>query len=283
MINDKLTTKYDPAVERREHNVFTEEYFSGADVAIYIDGELIQNISSLSFQIQEQLKPLFGYASRTYDDIAVGNRIVVGTLRVPISNPEENSVEEIKEMVIQAEATDPKSNGNPNTKPDWAESAVSKTDKRRFSELVNGMTSGYTDGDFAKMNSSSPYQYNDELKKVQRRLIALGYNVEVNGYYDSKTKKAILQIQHYAGLNETGTIDEATMNAISILEGDITNQGYRIAADTKLRSGPGSNYTPIANLAKDTPITIISTAGEWYVIQIENGTKGYVYKDMLLK
>ena len=83
-----LTHKYIPRIEQTEENLFTEEYYSSTDTKIYMDDTEQTEIAYISYSLQEQLKPLYGYASRTFDDIAIGSRIVTGAFKVPIKNPE---------------------------------------------------------------------------------------------------------------------------------------------------------------------------------------------------
>lgn len=296
-MNDKLTVKYTPTSSQREHNIFTEEYFSGADVAIYIDGELVKNISTLSYQIQEQLKPLFGYASRTYDDVAIGNRIVVGTLRIPISNPEENSDQDIKEEIALSATTNDNladnngegSNSSSSNMPSWASNSndiLTSDDLYNYGSSLNKNSSGddgYINNKYDVLASLSPLEYNDDLKDVQKRLLALGYNVEINGYYDTKTKNAIIKVQHNANLNETGIINDETIQAIAILEGNIKDQQVKTSTDTILRAGPGEFYDGIFNVASGTDVMILNSVGDWYMVQISNGSKGYINKVVLLK
>ena len=70
----------------REHNIYTEEFFGGADTYIYINDKLYKDISAIQYSIREQKKPIYGYASRLYDDVANGVRIVQGLIKVPVRN-----------------------------------------------------------------------------------------------------------------------------------------------------------------------------------------------------
>lgn len=83
-----LTHKYIPRIEQTEENLFMEEYYSSTDTKIYMDDIEQTEIAYLNYSLQEQLKPLYGYSSRTFDDVAVGNRIVTGMFKVSIKNPE---------------------------------------------------------------------------------------------------------------------------------------------------------------------------------------------------
>ena len=95
-----LTHKYIPRTEQTEENLFIEEYYSSTDTKIYIDDVEQTEIGYISYSVQEQLKPIYGYASNTFDDVAVGNRIVVGSLKVPIKNPEIQSNE--KDIMLRS-------------------------------------------------------------------------------------------------------------------------------------------------------------------------------------
>ena len=88
-----LTYRYEHLEAQQNHNVFIEEYFSGPDTRIFFDGEEQFEISSLSFSVQEQLKPIYGYASRTFDDVAVGSRVILGQFTVPLGNHINNNFE----------------------------------------------------------------------------------------------------------------------------------------------------------------------------------------------
>ena len=80
---------WDNRSHNRNYNLYTEEYFGGSDAFIYIDGQRDNSIAHIQFSIQEQHKPIYGYGSRTFDDLAVGNRIVVGAMRIPVRNTED--------------------------------------------------------------------------------------------------------------------------------------------------------------------------------------------------
>lgn len=69
----------------RNYNPFAEEYYCGTDINVDVNGKKYP-IMAIEYTLQEQLKPIYGYASRVYDDIAIGSRIVVGTMVVPIKN-----------------------------------------------------------------------------------------------------------------------------------------------------------------------------------------------------
>ena len=74
--------QYTKAGTQTEYQLFPESYFSGADVKIYFGDVLVDEIAGLSFMLQEQVRPLYSYASYTYKEVARGNRIVQGKFYV---------------------------------------------------------------------------------------------------------------------------------------------------------------------------------------------------------
>lgn len=65
-----------------EYKRFSEEYFAGADVRIYLGKTWVDEIIGLNFTLQENAAPIFGYASYTYDKMAVGSRQIQGSFRI---------------------------------------------------------------------------------------------------------------------------------------------------------------------------------------------------------
>lgn len=356
MPKDALTMKYNPKVNTREYNTFTEEYFAGADVALYLDGEVVTQISGLQYTVSEQQKPIFGYASRTFDDIAVGNRIVVGSFRVPISNPKTSaSFKSLTSLDSDGSNSGSGSTGsgssygggsNPSTRPypgtttDTDPNIYPGTDPYTYpvidpntdtnTDLDTGSDStgntyptipsnpydpgsgptnpgGYSWVENCKqygsvtykgsessqgtpdpvpsgedIGYSSPLQYSEPLKIVQKKLIQLGYNVDVNGFYDAKTRKAVKAFQTSRGLNETSVLDAETKAAI-LSEGESLDGMYAVTRfdGVTLRNGPGSEYKSLEELSDGERLLILATVNEWLQVKLYSGIKGYIAKSLV--
>ena len=65
-----------------EYTRFRSEYFTGADIRIYFGDIWVDEITNLQFTLQEQVAPIFGYASYTWDKVARGNRFVQGSFTI---------------------------------------------------------------------------------------------------------------------------------------------------------------------------------------------------------
>ena len=72
--------------EYREHTVesqrFSEDYFSGADVNIYFGDVWVDEVTSIELAVQENVQPIYGYASYTVEAWARGTRLVTGAFRI---------------------------------------------------------------------------------------------------------------------------------------------------------------------------------------------------------
>jgi hypothetical protein len=65
-----------------EYQRFKSEYFTGADIRIYFGDIWVDEITSLQFTLQEQVAPIYGYASYTWDKVARGARSIQGSFTV---------------------------------------------------------------------------------------------------------------------------------------------------------------------------------------------------------
>ena len=187
-----LTHKYIPRIEQTEENLFIEEYYSSTDTKIYIDDIEQTEIAYINYSLQEQLKPIYGYASRTFDDVAIGNRIVTGIFKVSIKNPEaQSSMSTIIERSTNSTLID--YNDNQQELMDAIEwitgeqvndtvNAVTQEDDETFLYKTKLINLGY-DLDY----NSSAYTLEQQIKKFQSD----NKELEINGKLTTQTKAKI--------------------------------------------------------------------------------------------
>jgi len=65
-----------------EHRIFSDQYFSGTDVHIYFGDIYVDEITGIELTVQENVQPIYGYASYTADAWARGTRLITGTFRI---------------------------------------------------------------------------------------------------------------------------------------------------------------------------------------------------------
>ena len=57
-------------------------YFSSIDAEIYFGDVFIDEATQVTWQVQQNVQPIYGYNSYVYDDIAVGARLVNGSFTI---------------------------------------------------------------------------------------------------------------------------------------------------------------------------------------------------------
>jgi hypothetical protein len=65
-----------------EYQRFTADYFSGCNVSIFFGDTLVDELVAIEFELKEQILPVYGYASYTYDKICHGSRIATGSFKI---------------------------------------------------------------------------------------------------------------------------------------------------------------------------------------------------------
>lgn len=65
-----------------------KRYFSSTDAKLYFGKTEMEEIVTMNWQMNEPKMPLYGYNSFTFDEIAVGSRIVQGTFLINFLIPE---------------------------------------------------------------------------------------------------------------------------------------------------------------------------------------------------
>lgn len=58
------------------------EYFSGANAKVYFGDVWVDQITEISFSLQEQVAPIYGFQSYTFDRISRGSRMVTGQFTI---------------------------------------------------------------------------------------------------------------------------------------------------------------------------------------------------------
>lgn len=65
-----------------EYQIFPEQYFTGSDVTLYFGDTWVDDVTGIEFTLYEEVTPIYGYASRTWDYVSRGKRLVNGTFRI---------------------------------------------------------------------------------------------------------------------------------------------------------------------------------------------------------
>ena len=254
-----MTHKYIPRIQQREENLFLEEYYSGTDTKVYLNNKQQSEISYISFSLNEQLKPIYGYASRTFDDMSVGNRIVTGIFKMPIKNPEE---QDSYETVVE-----PSTLEEINTKNQLEEN------KKNNTEWINN-----TDN-----NTNTSYT-NDNVFEYQNKLKQLGYNASDSGTYDDQTRAAIKQFQRDNNIQSvSGTLNNDTMAEIDT-QLEVQNvPKKKVKQKTNVYAGLTTASGIVYTLQPNEEFYLIQDLGVFSQIRTIDGKDGYVESSKIVE
>lgn len=62
--------------------IYNIDYFSGAQVSVYIGDIWVDEVTSIQFSTQQSRTPLYGYSSQLWDDVSEGQFIVSGSFTI---------------------------------------------------------------------------------------------------------------------------------------------------------------------------------------------------------
>lgn len=69
------------------NSAYIKRYYSVIDAEVYFGNEYVEDIHDINWSVQQQVMPLFGFNSYTYDEVARGNRIIVGSFTINFTSP----------------------------------------------------------------------------------------------------------------------------------------------------------------------------------------------------
>lgn len=246
-----MTHKYIPRIQQREENLFLEEYYSGTDTKVYLNDKQQSEISYISFSLNEQLKPIYGYASRTFDDMSVGNRIVTGVFKMPIKNPEDQ--DSYKTVVA------------PTTLEEINNKNQSENKKKNNTEWIKNTN-----------NNTNVKYTNDNVFEYQNKLKKLGYNSSDSGTYDDKTRAGIKKFQTDNNLPVTGTLDNNTMAEIDTQLEVQNTPKKKVSQKTNVYVGLTTASGVVYTLQPNEEFYFIQNLGVFSQIRTIDGKDGYI-------
>lgn len=131
-----------------------KEYFSGANCHVYFGDVYVEELESIAFSLEENVAPIFGFNSYTFDSVLRGNRYVSGQFTVNFT--ENGYIQTILDL-IATKVTSIESQGGKDQ--GYGSSAnYYKNDKRRNNTIKN-IAKGYTGANYNEYISSLQDNY----------------------------------------------------------------------------------------------------------------------------
>jgi hypothetical protein len=167
-----------------EYQLFPKEYFSGSDVKIYFGNQLVDEITSLEFQISEPVMPIYGYASYTPDAWARGSRIVNGSFSINFKEAYYlYSLMNASEYAFKTESMKISSAIMSNNINDVNEITKNINSSQQFEELANKYQAAIwgesLDTNMTTYIANKPYDTNFFPNDRQPNLHANGFNIVI--------------------------------------------------------------------------------------------------------
>ena len=68
-------------------SAYIKRYYSVIDAEVYFGNEYVEDIADINWSVKQNVMPVFGYNSYTYDELARGNRIIFGSFLINFTSP----------------------------------------------------------------------------------------------------------------------------------------------------------------------------------------------------
>lgn len=204
-------------------------YYSGTDIRIYLGDYWVDEIVELEFGLQEQLAPIFGYASYTADRVARGSRYVQGQFSI-------NFKEAGYLQTILNSLSSKQSGGSPNmfnlSNFNGSEKvpAQKNLSVEQVIENFQSLADGYEDAIWGKKSDQAAYVqsrktdsffYGTHQNAANQSLKDYGFNIFItygNAYDPSRGSNSFKTAQSIIGVQLTGVSTRIDPSGNPVLE-----------------------------------------------------------------
>ena len=146
--------------------IYNVEYFSGAQVSLYIGDVWVDEITTLNYGIMQNRQPIYGYASELYDGLSRGNVLVQGTFTI--------NFKEAGYLWLILNRYRGKYNGTDLMEESGPFSSSGSASRNTVERIVNGETSTAEKNrflqslseDFGRVNEESPHAFSSDLHNL---------------------------------------------------------------------------------------------------------------------
>jgi hypothetical protein len=232
-----------------EYRRFSSEYFSGADIRIYFGDIWVDEITSLQFTLQEQVAPIFGYASYTWDKVARGNRYIQGSFSINFK--ESYYLQQALKSLTSEMKSDASGNTSGFNSTTWkngldVEALMMQVNKQNFNSIADEFEKTLWDSSDATTNVNNNTKRREQNSYFYPEFIT-GRDTNGNTTYDDTSQKQLMDygfniLISYGPMNEVnGMTASETLHSLV---------GVQLTGVSQIIGGDGSpvqeQYTFIA-------------------------------------
>ncbi len=234
-----IKSEYQQKENTVEHQRFSQEYFSGSDVNIYFGDIWLDEITALQISVQENVQPIYGYASYTSDAWARGTRLVTGSFRINFKESNYiNAVLNLIEKRKESHKDFPQSQESLLKPPKNIEDALDELERSADSQAFNKLAKAYQRAIWGEdTHSRVENQENDSYfypNSINPKLRKEGFSILIN--YGPSIEETYRQLR-------SGKPEDVNATVKSIV-------GVQLSAVTQVIDGSGQpieeEYTFIA-------------------------------------
>jgi hypothetical protein len=169
---------------------FGYSYFSGANCFVKLNGMPALEMAGISYQVQESTQPIYGYSSRIFDAVAMGQKIVRGNFVINFVSPNYIArMIDVSRSKVNAEAIATRYNKYSNEEMDGLVSSNKNTELLALEKKF--LNDSYRDYKIYEIERTAEMKGFNEVAAEARRLI--------DGSYDStKTYRVLEELQNAA-------------------------------------------------------------------------------------
>jgi hypothetical protein len=203
-----------------DYRHYSANYYSGTDIRIYFGDIWIDEVTSIEWTLQEQVAPIFGYASFTWDKVARGSRYISGSFSINFK--ETAYLQTIMNSLSSDLDKDAKTGYFSKTEFDKSmdiEALLLSQSKKDFFALANDLeTSFWGDG---KEVTQVQTQEDNTFFYPQANLKKDGFNIVIaygNDYMSGRAVDSYETVQVLMGVQLTGISQQIGQNGQPIQE-----------------------------------------------------------------
>lgn len=175
------------------------EYFSGANVRVYFGDIWVDQLTAISFSLEEQVAPIYGFSSYTFDRISRGSRMVQGQFTINFTeNGYMQSIlnrisDSMRTRENRAPAPAPNKYIRDNSELDTIKDLLSINSRETYLEQVNALKSSFWGSSGTDTSSLIPLKEHDTYFYTQDRngnseLRKHGFNILIDYSPDANQK-----------------------------------------------------------------------------------------------